>query len=120
VHYHAALCLDPYHSAIWVQFGHALKEQGKVHAAESAYRKSLLLDDHNADTYLQLGHALKIQGSQAEAEDAYLDALFYDPDCLPARHELAAFGHSTAIIRDALQHRYASSPRTQSPVSSGS
>jgi len=120
VHYRAALYLDPHYSAIWVQLGHALKEQGKIRDAESAYRKALLLDHRNADTYLQLGHVLKMQERQAEAADAYLEALFYDPDCLPVRHELTAFGHSTDIIRDALRHRVASSSKVQSPVSSGS
>src|SRR5262245_27698743 len=59
--YHEALQFDPNLGHIWVQYGHALKEQGRVTEAEHAYRRSITLDSEVADTHLQLGHALKLQ-----------------------------------------------------------
>jgi hypothetical protein len=56
--YHAELSLDPSMKHIWVQYGHALKEQGRLDAAEQAYRRSQALDAGLADTNLQLGHVL--------------------------------------------------------------
>src|SRR2546422_349451 len=54
--YRAELSLDPSLKHIWVQYGHTLKEQGQLDAAEQAYRRSLALDETLADTNLQLGH----------------------------------------------------------------
>ena len=90
--YRAALALDPSLTDIWVQYGHALKEQGQLDAAEEAYRRSLALDATLADTNLQLGHVLKLQGRIAEAADAYLTAHRLDPDHPDAAAELAALG----------------------------
>src|SRR5262245_45277491 len=64
--------------AIWVQYGHALKESGHVPEAERAYRRALELAPDITDTHLQLGHALKIQGRRDEAAAAYLRALALD------------------------------------------
>ena len=55
----------PKDSAIWVQLGHALKEQGLHADAEAAYRKALALSPQDADGFLQLGHVLKLQGVRA-------------------------------------------------------
>src|SRR3977135_3296998 len=65
--YRAALVLDPSLKHIWVQYGHAVKEQGNLDVAEQAYRRSLALDDTLADTHLQLGHVLKLQGQMDSA-----------------------------------------------------
>ena len=46
---------------IWVQYGHALKESGKLDEAESAYEQSLVLSPDVADTHLQLGHLCKLR-----------------------------------------------------------
>src|SRR5215831_4621388 len=70
--YHTALSLDASLKHIWVQYGHALKEQGHLKEAEAAYRRSLALDDDLADTHLQLGHVLKLQGRIEDAITAYL------------------------------------------------
>jgi len=90
--YRAALALDPSLTDIWVQFGHALKEQGKLDAAEEAYRRSLALDAALADTHLQLGHVLKLQGRMGGAADAYLSAHRLDPDLPDPAIELRALG----------------------------
>ncbi len=90
--YCAALALDPSLKHIWVQYGHALKEQGHLDAAEQAYRRSLALDATLADTSLQLGHVLKLQGHTADAADAYLTAHRLDPGLPDPYIELQALG----------------------------
>jgi glycosyltransferase involved in cell wall biosynthesis len=78
-YYREALDRNPGNTPIWVQYGHALKEQGFLVPAEEAYRASLTLDDTVADTHLQLGHVLKLQGRVYEAAEAYLTACKLDP-----------------------------------------
>jgi len=86
--YRGALDVQPEMTGIWVQLGHALKEQGDFHSAEAAYRQSLALDESIADTHLQLGHALKLLGRWGEAADAYHRALQLDPGLSQAGEEL--------------------------------
>ncbi len=52
--YRAGLSLMPDAAAVWVQYGHALKESGHVGEAAAAYRRSLEIDASVADTHLQL------------------------------------------------------------------
>ena len=92
--YRRALERDPTLGHIWVQYGHALKEQGAFAEAEQAYRRALPLDDGAADTHLQLGHALKLQGRTAEAAEAYCAAAARDIDLLDAWAELVGLGRS--------------------------
>jgi tetratricopeptide (TPR) repeat protein len=99
-YYHEALSRNPDKPAIWVQYGHALKESGNLVEAESAYRKSLALDPSVADTHLQLGHALKIQGKKDEAAAAYLHALALDPTLPYASLELLGLGWSLAGLNE--------------------
>lgn len=89
-YYRKALVEEPDAAAIWVQYGHALKEMGDPAAAEAAYRKSLQYDPDAADTWLQLGHAVKIQGRPGEAAAAYRQALALDTGLDAAARELAA------------------------------
>jgi glycosyltransferase involved in cell wall biosynthesis len=79
----------PDDAAIWVQLGHALKEQGKVPASESAYRRALELNPDDADAHLQLGHALKRQGKRNEAGKCYARSLQLMPS-RAAHEELSA------------------------------
>ena len=90
--YATALGLQPRMSKIWVQYGHALKEQGFLRKGEEAYRRAIALNDSDADAYLQLGHVLKVQGLLDQAEVAYRAALLRDPASLHSRAELAALG----------------------------
>ena len=90
--YAEALAIDPTLVHIWVQYGHALKHAGHIHAAVEAYRHSLTLDPTFADTHLQLGHALKLEGNLAEAVQAYARAHALDPASPHAAAELAALG----------------------------
>jgi tetratricopeptide (TPR) repeat protein len=101
--YRQALEQKPDNPAIWVQYGHALKESGDVLQAENAYRKSLELDAEVADTHLQLGHALKIQERRIEAGVAYLRALVLDPSLNHASSELKGLGWTGGRIQLALR-----------------
>lgn len=86
--YSKALELDPDRDAIWVQYGHALKESGSIEEAEAAYRRAVAIDDTNADTHLQLGHALKISGRLGEAAAAYMTAFEFDGSLSDAFREI--------------------------------
>lgn len=57
--------------AIWVQYGHALKESGSNKAAEDAYKQALALNDCDADLLLNLGHIKKVQGELQAAAEFY-------------------------------------------------
>lgn len=70
---------DPYAPAIWVQFGHALKEAGRISEAETAYRNAVSLGGETLDTLLALGHALTLQDKRAEAAQIYARALDLSP-----------------------------------------
>jgi ADP-heptose:LPS heptosyltransferase/GT2 family glycosyltransferase len=102
--YQKALGQNPRNQAIWVQYGHALKEAGglrdpeKLAQAEAAYRAALSLDPGAADTYLQLGHVLKLQSKTAEAQGAYLGALALDPSMSHTLRELDGLGWSDAEL----------------------
>jgi tetratricopeptide (TPR) repeat protein len=96
---------EPELPAIWVQYGHVLKELGDVAAAAAAYRESLRLDPEHADTHLQLGHALKLQGEVEAAAAAYLSAAALDPRLDLAVEALEALGWTRARIDAALRRK---------------
>jgi glycosyltransferase involved in cell wall biosynthesis/cytochrome c-type biogenesis protein CcmH/NrfG len=77
--YRTYLAMMPDDAAIWVQYGHAEKEQGLLAYAETAYRRAVALDATVADTHLQLGHVLKLQDRLDEAVDEYLVAHQLEP-----------------------------------------
>jgi glycosyltransferase involved in cell wall biosynthesis len=112
-HYEKALALQPERAAIWVQYGHALKEAGDLAAGERAYRKAIALAPEVADTHLQLGHALKLQGRGDEAATAYLDALDRDPHLHAALFELSNLGWAAGEYGDAVSSRIAASVRVK-------
>lgn len=86
--YKQALDLNPSLDGIWVQYGHALKEQGKRKEAGVAYAKALELAPEVADTHLQIGHLLKLEGDLDGAAAAYLQAVEFDPALQPAVEEV--------------------------------
>lgn len=88
-HYARVLALDPSLWATWVQYGHALKEQGELADAEAAYRQSLAITPENCDTWLQLGHVLKVRGKLKHALAAYVRAWEIDPMAHDPQVELA-------------------------------
>ena len=99
--YKHSLKKRPNDPAVWVQYGHALKESGDRQQAEAAYRRSLALDPDLPDTHLQLGHVLKLQGRLDEAAMAYLQALALAPTLRYAARELAALGWTPSRIKSA-------------------
>jgi len=102
--YKEALKLDPLAAPIWVQFGHAVKEQGLYDQGEDAYRIALAINSQDADAHLQLGHALKLQGKYHDAAEAYAAAAASsDPVAESARAELQALkDRETGAERDRL------------------
>ncbi len=88
--YGEALALRPKLAGIWVQQGHALKEDGQLAAAAAAYRSALSLEPDTADTHLNLGHLLKLRGDLDGAAAAYGRALELEPELADASRELAA------------------------------
>jgi len=102
-YYREALQAMPSASAIWVQYGHALKESGHIAEAEGAYRRSLSLSPDAADTHLQLGHALKLQRRMGEAEAAYLRSAVLDPALRHPRDELIGLGWTRERIEQQMR-----------------
>ncbi len=102
-YYRQALQAMPAAFAIWVQYGHALKENGQAAEAEEAYRRSLSLSPDTADTHLQLGHVLKLQGRTDEAAAAYLRSVALDPGLRHPRDELISFGWTKERIERSVQ-----------------
>jgi TPR repeat len=116
--YREALRTLPKGPAIWVQYGHALKETGSISEAEEAYRKALRLNPGSADIHLQLGHVLKLQGRIGMAEEAYWRSLFFDPTGRHARDELIGLGWTTERVEQAIADRPAAQlqPRSGGPL----
>lgn len=56
---------------IWVQFGHALKEQGLLDQAGLAYQQASLLNEGDADLWLNRGHLEKLRGDFRSARECY-------------------------------------------------
>lgn len=93
----------PHDSAIWVQYGHALKESGDLRSAGEAYSRSIRLQPDVADTHLQVGHLLKLQGHKSDALAAYERALKLEPTLADAVLELGALLAEPAAAMDAEQ-----------------
>lgn len=72
--YRRHLTAQPDDAAIWVQYGHMLKEQDKFDDAEIAYETATTLAPEVADAWLQLGYLLKQQDKGAAALEALYEA----------------------------------------------
>jgi FkbM family methyltransferase len=103
----------PTNAAVWVQFGHAIKESGRVVEAEAVYRHAIQLTPAIADFHLQLGHALKLQSRPDAAIEAYAAALSLDPGLQHAADELTALGWTTSDIEMAKSHDLSAYGRRQ-------
>jgi tetratricopeptide (TPR) repeat protein len=97
--YRRALARNPDRAPIWVQYGHALKESGRLGEAEGAYRQALVWDPHLADGYRQLGSILKLRGRPEEAQAAYLRAFALDPSLFSELHALGWSETQVAELR---------------------
>lgn len=77
--YRRALELDPSLSPIWVQFGHALKEQGDIQGAIGAYARATDIAHTEFDPHFQLAHGLKLAGDNSAALAAFRRAAAINP-----------------------------------------
>lgn len=82
----------PGNAAAQIRLGHALKESGRVAAAERAYWRGVALAPRDADGYLQLGHALKLNAGREAALPAYLVAYHLAPSHPDVLRDLGDFG----------------------------
>ncbi len=73
--YRLHLEVEPKDVPIWVQLGHALKEQGQVSDALHAYRQAAELGPEDGDAQLQFGRALVLAGRRGEAIESLANAL---------------------------------------------
>jgi tetratricopeptide (TPR) repeat protein len=114
-YYCEAIQYAPRKAALWVQFGNALKEVGKLKASEHAYRRSLQCKESSSDAHLRLGQVLALQNRANEAAESYLDSLRLAPRSNDAFYGLLALGWTAESFRSALQSglisRDASAPR---------
>jgi len=86
--YAAYLQLMPEDWAIWVQYGHCMKESGDLRGALLLYREAERQQAADPDIQVQIGHVLKLLGRTEEAFEAYARALELDPGHGPARAEI--------------------------------
>lgn len=87
-YYAKALEVKPDLSAIWVQYGNVLKEDGRLEESRQAYERALHLEPKDDDTHLQLGHLHKISGQESLAFAAYRRAAELNPQLGDAHREL--------------------------------
>src|SRR5437588_473222 len=99
-YYRVALNRRPNNPPIWVQYGHVLKESGRLTEAENAYRSALAYDWGVADTHLHLADVLRIQGKKDDAQASYLRAFSLDPSMPHPLHELGALGWSQVHLSE--------------------
>jgi tetratricopeptide (TPR) repeat protein len=97
-YYRKALRRNACNPPIWVQYGHVLREAGRLAEAEAAYRMALAYDPRGADSHLQLGATLKLQGKGEQAEAAYLRAVALAPSLNGLSLELSQLGWSKAHL----------------------
>ncbi len=95
--YSNALKIDPALVAIWVQLGHALKEQGKLQKAADAYRKAAAAAPGQSEPLLHLGHVPKRLGDQAKAAETFGEVLKIDASIGEAEAELRLLGAADAL-----------------------
>ena len=69
--YRDYLGIRPDHAAIWVQYGHALKEAGRLDDALDAYQEALRIHGDHADLMLSIGHVYKLRGDLQSAATCY-------------------------------------------------
>ncbi len=62
-----------------MQYGHGLKETGRLDDAIAAYETAVSIDSSQSDFLLQRGHAYKLKGRMAAALADYRRALLLDP-----------------------------------------
>ncbi len=108
--YQTYLVHRPRDFGLWVQLGHAFKENGGLDEADRAYAQARTLRPSDGDLLLNYGHLRKMQGRIEEARDLYARSLG-DGFSADAVRELTALEHAPSPIRrtgtgtEALQER---------------
>lgn len=92
LHYAQALGRDPLRTDLWVQYGHALNEQGKHAAAGDAYALAMRLTPEGIDAPVHLGHLRKALGDREGAIAAFAAGRSLDPARDDLRAELLSLG----------------------------
>ncbi len=90
--YAGALAVDPLRADLWVQYGHVLKEQGRLDEAGAAYRQATLLEPTSAEAFEHLGFLSRQQGRSGKALEAFTAALALDPSRDTLAGEVGALG----------------------------
>ena len=90
--------------AVWVQLGHALKEQAKLTEAAQAYKRALDLDPSDDDCRTHYAHLLKRRGDTGEAVKLFVQ-LFERTGQREACQELTLLGELNAINDVTVQRR---------------
>ena len=102
--YRDFLAEEPKNAGIWVQLGHAIKENGDLSGAEQAYATAIRLDPTSADGHLQMGHLQKMLGRHEDMLMSYQFAALLDPTSAHARQEVqAARQHMRASLLQELR-----------------
>lgn len=65
--------------AIWIQYGHALKESNFLLEAENAYRQASLIAPNDVDARIHLGHLLKRTNQPQDAKNIFSEILEIQP-----------------------------------------
>lgn len=90
--YRKVLSDNPRLPRVWVQYAHAVKEQGDLWAAYGAYSHAVHLDPKVADTYVHLGHVQKQLGMTDEAAATLQRALQLRPSLSNVWQDLRDLG----------------------------
>lgn len=86
--YRKILDYVPDNKKLWVQYGHALKEEGNFANAEDAYERALILDPNDVDVRLHLGKLLRQQGENTRSWQIFLKAYEISPNDQSIRLEI--------------------------------
>jgi glycosyltransferase involved in cell wall biosynthesis len=101
--YREYLSACPEDAAIWVQLGHALKEQGNLDEAVDAYEQAAAADVKDADARLHLGHLLKRVGRTKQAAAVFREAMQINPSAefFEELRDLGQEDQALRVIRNA-------------------
>lgn len=81
----------------WLQYGHALKESGRIGPAIQAYLTAIRIDPDVAEFHFQLGLAREGLGNHIRAMKCYERALALDPAMEKAEQELRRLMQTPAL-----------------------
>jgi predicted O-linked N-acetylglucosamine transferase (SPINDLY family) len=99
-----AVRLAPQQAAIWLNFGVACLELGRIRQAEDCFRQALAREPHRPEACNILGHALLLQGRCGEAIEQLEQALALKPGYAPAHDNLGRVLKAQGRAAEALRH----------------